>query len=152
MPRIGYAGHDTVVAGEASQVNIGFVGLGAMGALIVPAADGGRSKVTGWNRSRDKAEPLIATGMAFAADTASGGGGLRHRVLDRDRFGGGQSRGARTRRHRSGLRKGGIYIDMSTIEPDASRAIAANSPRPDRSCWTGRCRVARSPSRPARPR
>ena len=25
----------------------------------------------------------------------------------------------------SGLRKGGIYIDMSTIEPDASRAVAA---------------------------
>ncbi len=47
-------------------MNIGFVGLGAMGALIVPA-DGGRTQGHRWNRSRDKAEPLIAAGMAFAA-------------------------------------------------------------------------------------
>ena len=52
---------------ERRQVNIGFVGLGAMGALIVPRLMAAGHKVTGWNRSRDKAEPLIAAGMAFAA-------------------------------------------------------------------------------------
>src|SRR5260370_343373 len=68
---------------ERRQVNIGFVGLGAMGALIVPRLMAAGHKVTGWNRSRDKAEPLIAAGMAFAATppavaevTRIGGNGL----------------------------------------------------------------------------
>ena len=38
---------------------------------------------------------------------------------------GGEGRGARPDGIVSGLRKGGIYIDMSTIDPDASREIAA---------------------------
>jgi 3-hydroxyisobutyrate dehydrogenase-like beta-hydroxyacid dehydrogenase len=38
-----------------------------MGALIVPRLMAAGHNVTGWNRSRDKAEPLIAAGMAFAA-------------------------------------------------------------------------------------
>ena len=48
-------------------MNLGFVGLGAMGELIVPRLMAAGHKVTGWNRSRDKAEPLIAAGMALAA-------------------------------------------------------------------------------------
>ena len=48
-------------------MNIGFVGLGAMGELIVPRLMAAGHKVTGWNRTRAKAEPLIAAGMAFAA-------------------------------------------------------------------------------------
>ena len=55
------AGHDVEVS-----VNIGFVGLGAMGQLIVPRLMAAGHKVTGWNRSRDKAEPLITGGMHWA--------------------------------------------------------------------------------------
>jgi 3-hydroxyisobutyrate dehydrogenase-like beta-hydroxyacid dehydrogenase len=44
-------------------VNIGFVGLGTMGALIVPRLMQAGYTVTGWNRSRDKAQPLIEAGM-----------------------------------------------------------------------------------------
>ena len=47
-------------------MNIGFVGLGAMGALMVPRLMEAGHVVTGWNRSRDKAAPLIAAGMRFA--------------------------------------------------------------------------------------
>ena len=47
-------------------MNIGFVGLGAMGALIVPRLMAAGHHVTGWNRSREKATPLIAAGMVFA--------------------------------------------------------------------------------------
>ena len=47
-------------------MNLGFVGLGAMGQLIVPRLLDAGHKVTGWNRSRDKAAPLIAAGMAWA--------------------------------------------------------------------------------------
>jgi 3-hydroxyisobutyrate dehydrogenase-like beta-hydroxyacid dehydrogenase len=44
-------------------MNIGFVGLGTMGALIVPRLMQAGYTVTGWNRSRDKAQPLIEAGM-----------------------------------------------------------------------------------------
>ena len=47
-------------------MSIGFVGLGAMGALIVPRLMAAGHHVTGWNRSREKATPLIAAGMVFA--------------------------------------------------------------------------------------
>src|SRR5664279_5339421 len=58
------AGHD---AGE-SFVNLGFVGLGAMGQLIVPRLMAAGHKVTGWNRSRDKAATLLRAGMLWAED------------------------------------------------------------------------------------
>jgi 3-hydroxyisobutyrate dehydrogenase-like beta-hydroxyacid dehydrogenase len=105
-------------------VNLGFCGLGAMGQLIVPRLMAGGHNVTGWNRSRDKAEPLIAAGMHWAdapkavaevseivfsivTDSAA----VKVVALGPDGI-------------VSGLRTGGVYIDMSTIEPDASRAIA----------------------------
>ncbi len=47
-------------------MKIGFVGLGAMGAGIVPRLMAAGHTVTGWNRSRDKAQPLIKSGMRFA--------------------------------------------------------------------------------------
>jgi 3-hydroxyisobutyrate dehydrogenase-like beta-hydroxyacid dehydrogenase len=105
-------------------VNLGFVGLGAMGQLIVPRLIAAGHRVTGWNRSRDKAEPLIAAGMAFAgspravAQTSeivfsivTDANAVRAVALGPDGIG-------------SGLAPGGIYLDMSTIDPDASRAVA----------------------------
>ena len=52
---------------ELWVMNIGFVGLGAMGVGIVPRLMAAGHTVTGWNRSKDKAEPLIKAGMRFAA-------------------------------------------------------------------------------------
>ena len=106
-------------------MNIGFVGLGTMGALIVPRLMQAGYTVTGWNRSRDKAQPLIEVGMkigetpraiaeqseivfSIVTDAAA----VKAVALGPDGI-------------VSGLRKGGIYIDMSTIDPDASRSIAA---------------------------
>jgi len=37
-----------------------------MGALIVPRLMAAGHRVIGWNRSRDRAAPLIAAGMAWA--------------------------------------------------------------------------------------
>jgi len=106
-------------------VNLGFVGLGAMGQLIVPRLLDAGHKVTGWNRSRDKAAPLIAAGMT-EADTpravaqnseivfsiVTDAKAVRAVALGQDGI-------------VAGLQRGGIYIDMSTIEPDESRAVAA---------------------------
>ena len=47
-------------------MNIGFVGLGTMGQLIIPRLMAAGHKVTGWNRSRDKAATLLEAGMLWA--------------------------------------------------------------------------------------
>jgi 3-hydroxyisobutyrate dehydrogenase-like beta-hydroxyacid dehydrogenase len=106
-------------------VNIGFVGLGAMGQLIVPRLMAAGHRVTGWNRSRDKAAPLMAAGMAWA-DTP-------RRVAESSEFVFSIVTDAVAVRAlalgpdgiASGLRPGGVYLDMSTIDPDASRSVAA---------------------------
>jgi 3-hydroxyisobutyrate dehydrogenase-like beta-hydroxyacid dehydrogenase len=105
-------------------VNLGFVGLGAMGQLIVPRLIAAGHGVTGWNRSRDKAEPLIVAGMAFADSPravaqaseivfsiVTDANAVRAVALGPEGIG-------------AGLARGGIYLDMSTIDPDASRAVA----------------------------
>jgi 3-hydroxyisobutyrate dehydrogenase-like beta-hydroxyacid dehydrogenase len=106
-------------------VDVGFVGLGAMGALIVPRLMAAGHNVTGWNRTREKTKTLIDAGMRFAQSpravaeaselvfsVVTDSVAVRAVALGDDGI-------------IAGLRKDCIYIDMSTIEPDASRAIAA---------------------------
>jgi 3-hydroxyisobutyrate dehydrogenase-like beta-hydroxyacid dehydrogenase len=106
-------------------VNLGFVGLGAMGELIVPRLMAAGHVVTGWNRTREKAKPLIDAGMAFAEtprqvaeaseivfSIVTDSTAVKAVALGPDGI-------------VAGLKTGGIYIDMSTIEPDASREVAA---------------------------
>jgi 3-hydroxyisobutyrate dehydrogenase-like beta-hydroxyacid dehydrogenase len=106
-------------------MQLGFVGLGAMGQLIVPRLMAAGHNVTGWNRSRDKADPLVKAGMRWA-DTpravaaqseivfsiVTDAPAVKTVALGDDGI-------------IAGLAKGGIYIDMSTIAPDDSRAVAA---------------------------
>jgi len=106
-------------------MKLGFVGLGAMGQLIVPRLMNAGHEVTGWNRSRDKAEPLIKQGMRWA-DTpravaqaseivfsiVTDARAMKACALGPDAILG-------------GIKPGAIYIDMSTIEPDESRGVAA---------------------------
>ncbi len=63
-------------------MNIGFIGLGAMGELIVPRLMAAGHTVTGWNRSRGKAEALIAAGHEMGRH-AQGRGGRRPRSCSR---------------------------------------------------------------------
>jgi len=106
-------------------VKLGFVGLGAMGELIVPRLMAAGHEVTGWNRSRDKAATLVEAGMLWADSPravaehseivfsiVTDSKAVRSVALGKDGI-------------VSGIGKGAIYIDMSTIEPDESRAIAA---------------------------
>ena len=105
-------------------MHLGFVGLGAMGQLIVPRLMAAGHTVTGWNRSRGKAVLMQEQGMLWAetprdvAEQAefvfsivTDAKAVKEIALGKDGI-------------IAGLRKGGIYIDMSTIEPDESRAIA----------------------------
>jgi len=106
-------------------MKLGFVGLGAMGQLIVPRLMAAGHDVTGWNRSHDKAEPLIKLGMRWA-DTPRAAAeqseivfsivtdakAVKACALGPDGV-------------LAGIKPGAVYIDMSTIEPDESRAVAA---------------------------
>src|SRR5436190_14254178 len=110
-------------------MNIGFVGLGAMGQVIVPRFLAAGYQVTGWNRTRDRAAPLVEQGMrwadspkqvAAASDVTfsivTDGAAVKTIALDDD----GVLRG---------IRPGGVYLDMGTIAPDVTRAVAAEFAR-----------------------
>lgn len=106
-------------------MNLGFVGLGAMGQLIVPRLMAAGHQVTGWNRSKDKAEELIAGGMKWAdtpRSVAEASEIVFSIVTDAKAV---RAVALGENGIVSGLRRGGLYIDMSTIEPDESRAVAA---------------------------
>ncbi|HET7850641.1 MAG TPA: NAD(P)-dependent oxidoreductase [Pseudolabrys sp.] len=106
-------------------MKLGFVGLGAMGQLIVPRLLAARHTVTGWNRSREKATALIQQGMRFAEtprEVAQESEIVFSIVTDSIAV---KAVALGANGIVSGLHKGGIYVDMSTIEPDASREIAA---------------------------
>jgi 3-hydroxyisobutyrate dehydrogenase-like beta-hydroxyacid dehydrogenase len=106
-------------------VKVGFLGLGAMGAGIVPRLLAGGHTVTGWNRTREKAEPLVKLGMRWANSPrevareseivftiVTDAAAVKDVALGADGV-------------IAGLPKDGVFIDMSTIAPGASRAIAA---------------------------
>src|SRR5262249_8892707 len=82
-------------------------------------------EVTGWNRTRTKAEPLIKQGMRWAAtphEVAAQSELVFSIVTDSKAV---KAVALGPDGIVSGLKAGGIYVDMSTIEPDASREVAA---------------------------
>ena len=106
-------------------MKIGFVGLGDMGQAIVPRLLAAGHRVTGWNRTKAKAAPMLKLGMGWAEtprEAARASEIVLSIVTD--------SAAARSvalgeNGIIAGLRKDAVYLDMSTISPDTSRAIAA---------------------------
>lgn len=106
-------------------MNVGFIGLGDMGQAIVPRLLEAGHRVTGWNRTKQKAEPLLGRGM-FWADSprllAAGSDVVFSMVTDSAAV---QALALGENGIISGLRKNGVYLDMSTIDPEASRDVGA---------------------------
>ncbi len=110
-------------------MNIGFIGMGDMGSLIIPRLMDAGYAVTGWNRTSTKADGLIKAGMAWAdspREVASVSDVLFSIVTD----------GAAVRSVAlgengviAGLEAGGVFIDMSTILPEDSMAVAGEFER-----------------------
>jgi len=105
-------------------VKIGMVGLGAMGAGIVPRLLAAGHTVTGWNRTKEKGASLVQTGMRWADSPrevahqseavfsiVTDAAAVRDVALGPDGI-------------IAGLPKDGVFLDMSTIAPHDSRAIA----------------------------
>ncbi|MCC6948360.1 MAG: NAD(P)-dependent oxidoreductase [Bradyrhizobiaceae bacterium] len=106
-------------------MEIGFIGLGAMGVLMVERLMAAGHNVTGWNRTRERAASLIQSGMRWAdtpREVAERSEIVFSIVTDSKAV---QAVALGKDGVIAGLPKGGVYIDMSTIAPDVSRAVAA---------------------------
>lgn len=105
------------------MARIAFIGLGDMGQVIVPRLLEAGHDVIGWNRTPGKAGDLVALGMSEAstpADAAQGADVVLSIVTDARAV------------HDVALGDNGVihaispdavYLDMSTISPDASRVV-----------------------------
>jgi 3-hydroxyisobutyrate dehydrogenase-like beta-hydroxyacid dehydrogenase len=107
------------------MTTLGFIGLGAMGSRMARRLLDAGHRVVGYNRTAAKAQPLVAAGMALAASprhAAEAADVLFSMVtdsqaLDAVAHGPGGVLG--------GLRPGAIWVEMSTVSPAATRALAA---------------------------
>ena len=105
-------------------MKIGFVGLGDMGSGIVPRLMAAGHGVTGWNRTKAKAEGLLEQGMAWAGsprEVAARSEIVFSIVTDAKAV---EAVALGPDGIIAGLQKGGIYVEMSTIAPDSSRAVS----------------------------
>ena len=105
-------------------MKIGFLGLGDMGQAIVPRLIAAGHTVTGWNRTREKAAPLFKLGMLWAdspREVARESEIVFSIVTDSAAV---RSLALGENGIIAGLRKDAVYLDMSTIDPDGSRAVA----------------------------
>lgn len=106
-------------------MKIGFVGLGAMGQVIVPRLLAAGYPVTGWNRSPERAAPLIQKGMQWAetpAEVAAASDVTFSIVTDGSAV---TTVALGEAGILAGIRPGSVYVDMGTIAPGVTRAVAA---------------------------
>ncbi len=106
-------------------MRLGWIGLGDMGQVIVPRLLAAGHQVTGWNRTAAKGEALIAQGMAWAdspRQVAAASDFVFSMVTDAAAV---QAVALGDDGVIEGLAPGGVFLDMSTIDPDVSRDLAA---------------------------
>jgi len=105
-------------------MRVGFMGLGDMGQCIVPRLLDAGHQVTGWNRTKAKADQLVEKGMAWAdspRELAAGAEVVFSVVTNSDAV---RSVALGDDGVISGLSPDSVYLDMSTIDPDVSRDVA----------------------------
>ncbi len=107
------------------MANLGFVGLGVMGSRIVKRLlDAGHS-VTGYNRTKSKAQRLLDGGMKWGESphaVAKAADVVFTMVSNTSAL---QSVTGGPNGLLTGLRQGAIFIDMSTVSPAVIRELAA---------------------------
>jgi 3-hydroxyisobutyrate dehydrogenase-like beta-hydroxyacid dehydrogenase len=106
------------------MASVGFVGLGVMGGGIARRLLDADHELVGWNRTKEKAAPLIEAGMGWC-DTPRA-------VAERSEFvfsmvtnvAALEAIAGRPDGLLAGLGPGKVHVDMSTVSPSASRALA----------------------------
>jgi len=107
------------------MANVGFVGLGVMGSRMVKRLLDAGHEVTGYNRTKSKAQWLLDAGMKWAdtpravAQAADVTLSMVTNTAALEAVAQGPDGVL------AGLRPGKLYIDMSTVSPAASRELAA---------------------------
>jgi len=107
------------------MAKIGFIGLGVMGSQMVNRLLSKGHAVTGYNRTRAKAEWLVKQGMQWAESpraVASSSDYVFAMVTNAAAI---QAISEGPAGILAGLSSGKIFIDMSTVSPAVSRALAA---------------------------
>jgi 3-hydroxyisobutyrate dehydrogenase-like beta-hydroxyacid dehydrogenase len=106
-------------------VDLGFIGLGAMGRVIIPRLIAAGHTVTGWNRSPVKNDELTAAGLRLADSprAVAARSDIVFSIVTDAKAVNAVALGPEG--ILAGMRRGAVYIDMSTIAPEASRAVAA---------------------------
>ncbi len=106
------------------MANVGYIGLGAMGSRVAKRLLDAGHTVTGYNRTRDKAQPLIEAGMRWAnsprevTEQVDVVFTMVTNTAALDAVTGGPDGIL------AGLGPNKIYCDMSTVSPAKSRALA----------------------------
>ncbi|HXH97292.1 MAG TPA: NAD(P)-dependent oxidoreductase [Gaiellaceae bacterium] len=103
-------------------MTIGFVGFGSMGQGIVRRLLAAGRDVVGWNRTRARAEELVADGLRVADSLPEL---AREADVVFSMLTNAAAVEAVVRDALPGLAAGTTWLDLSTIAPDESRAIAA---------------------------
>ena len=106
------------------MANLGFIGLGVMGSQMVNRLLSKGHAVIGYNRTRGKAQWLIEKGMKWAdspREVASAADVIFAMVTNAAAL---QSIADGPGGVLAGISKGKIFVDMSTVSPAQSRALA----------------------------
>jgi 3-hydroxyisobutyrate dehydrogenase-like beta-hydroxyacid dehydrogenase len=103
---------------------LGFVGLGVMGGGIAKRLLDAGHNVTGWNRTRDKAQWLIDAGLRWADSprAVAAASEVTFTMVTNTAAVRAVTEGPDG--ILSGLRPGAVYVDMSTASPANARALA----------------------------
>ena len=123
---------------------IGFAGLGAMGAGITQRLIDAGYRVIGWNRTKEKAQPLLDAGMGWAGTPRELAGQVDVLFTMLTNTAAVQATADGPDGALAGLRPGTVWADVSTIAPDASVALAERV-RPT-GAWFLDCPVSGSPA------
>lgn len=106
------------------MASVGFVGLGVMGGGVTRRLLAAGHTVSGYNRSREKAEPLVELGLTLAEtprDAAKAADVVFSMVTNVAAL---EAVTEGPDGILAGLGPGKIYVDMTTGTPEASRALA----------------------------
>ena len=106
-------------------MKVGWIGLGDMGQVIIRRLLGAGHHVTGWNRTPAKADQLLEQGMGWAdtpRELAAASDLVFSMVTDADAV---TAVALGDDGVIAGLPEGAVYLDMSTIDPEVSRTVAA---------------------------
>jgi 3-hydroxyisobutyrate dehydrogenase-like beta-hydroxyacid dehydrogenase len=102
---------------------VGFVGLGAMGAGIAQRLLEAGYEVVGWNRTKEKAQPLLDSGMGWADTPRQLAASVDVLFTMLTNTAAIEATADAEDGVLAGLREGVVWADISTIAPDASVAL-----------------------------